>query len=82
MGASCRYRSQRPVARADGRGAAPMKRLILVLLVIPLIFVLAAKDPQGAGHLVQLVIMVGAKLLNAAATIIHDLLQGLAHNPR
>jgi hypothetical protein len=56
-----------------------MKRLILILLVIPLIIVMAAQDPQGAGHLMQFIIIVGAKLLNAVATIIHDLLKGLAH---
>jgi hypothetical protein len=51
-----------------------MKKVILILLVIPLIIVLAAKDPQGMGHLVQLIITVGAKLLNAVATLISDLL--------
>jgi hypothetical protein len=56
-----------------GRGGE-MKKVILILLVIPLIIVLAAKDPQGMGHLVQLIITVGAKLLNAVATLISDLL--------
>ncbi|HUY44749.1 MAG TPA: hypothetical protein VMV92_03345 [Streptosporangiaceae bacterium] len=51
-----------------------MKRLILIMLVIPLIIVMAARDPQGVGHLVELLITAGAKLLNAVATAISDLL--------
>jgi hypothetical protein len=55
-----------------------MKKLIVVMLVIPLIIVLAVEDPQGAGHLVQFVITVGAKLLHATATMLHSLLAGNA----
>lgn len=51
-----------------------MNKVILTLLVIPLIIVMAAKDPQAAGHLVQVIITWGAKLLNAVATLLNDLL--------
>jgi hypothetical protein len=50
-----------------------MKKLVLTLLVIPLIIVMAVQDPQGAGHLVQVVITDGAKLLDVVARFLHDL---------
>ncbi len=50
-----------------------MKKLVLTLLVIPLIIVMAVQDPQGTGHLVQVVITEGAKLLDLVARFLHDL---------
>ena len=44
--------------------------------VIPLLIRAATKDPQGVGHLVGLLAMLGAKLLNAIAIILKDLLGG------
>lgn len=51
-----------------------MNKLVLTLLVIPLIIILIAKDPVGAGHLVQWIITMGARLLNAVAALIGALL--------
>jgi hypothetical protein len=53
---------------------SPMKKLIIIVLVIPLIFVMAAKDPQAIGHFLQSVITVGAKILDTTANILNDLL--------
>jgi hypothetical protein len=51
-----------------------VKKIVLMLLVIPLLIVMAVKDPQGAGHLVQFVITLGARLLNAVASFLNSLL--------
>jgi hypothetical protein len=69
-----RHRRAESAARQAAGERRGDEEVILILLVIPLIIVLAAKDPQGMGHLVQLIITVGAKLLNAVATLISDLL--------
>lgn len=53
-----------------------MKKVVLVLLVIPLIIVVATKDPHAAGQFVQLVVTVGAKVLDAVATLISDIVGG------
>ena len=47
-----------------------MKKLIMLLLVIPLITVMATKDPQAAGKLAQGIITVGAWLLETTANIL------------
>jgi len=51
-------------------------KLLLVLLVIPLLIVMATRDPQGIAHLVEMIFTVGAKLLNATATFLDSLLGG------
>lgn len=53
-----------------------MRKLILTLLVIPLVIVLATKSPQATGHLVELLIAAGGKLLDGVATFLSDLLGG------
>ena len=53
-------------------------KLLLVLLVIPLLIVMATRDPQGIAHLVDMIFTVGAKLLNATATFLDSLLSGTA----
>jgi hypothetical protein len=58
------------VAVASGEQETAMKKLILLLLVIPLIIVLVARNPQDAGRLFEVTITAGAKLLNAVATAI------------
>ena len=50
-----------------------MNKLVIVLLVIPLLIVMATKDPQGVGHLVEIIIALGAKLLNATAVLLNHL---------
>lgn len=54
-------------------------KLLLVLLVIPLLIVIATRDPQGFAHLVEGIFTLGAKLLNATATFLDALLGGHAH---
>ncbi len=56
-----------------------MSKFVLTLLVIPLLIVMAVKDPPGVGHLVQLIITMGAKLLDVVATILNNLLNGTPH---
>lgn len=56
-----------------------MNKLVLTLLVIPLLIVMAARDPQGMGHLVQMIFTIGAKLLDGVATILNNLLGTPAH---
>lgn len=56
-----------------------MVKLLLVLLVIPLLIVIATRDPQGFAHFVEAIFTVGAKLLNATATFLDTLLGGHAH---
>jgi hypothetical protein len=53
-----------------------MRNLIVIFLLIPLIVVLVAKDPQGAGHLFEMTVTAGAKLLNAVATAISAMISG------
>jgi len=51
-----------------------VRKLILTLLVIPLMIVMVTRDPQGAGRLAELIITIGARLLNAVAVTLSDLL--------
>ena len=50
-----------------------MHKLVLILLVVPLVIVLAVRDPQGMGHLVAIIFTIGAKLLDGVATILNAL---------
>lgn len=56
-----------------------MNKVILTFLVIPLVIVMAVRDPQGMGHLAQLIITLGARLLNAVADILNTLLGSHGH---
>lgn len=56
-----------------------MKKLLVLLLVIPLIVVMATKDPSSMGKLVQLVFTVGAKLLDAVAALLTSLVRSFSH---
>jgi hypothetical protein len=57
-----------------------VKKLILFLiLVTPLILVVGAKDPQALGHLIALIFIYGAKLLNAVAEFVIHLLKYFSH---
>ena len=51
-------------------------KLLLVVLVLPLVIVMVARDPQGMAHLVELVFRLGAELLNATAYLLGSLLGG------
>ncbi len=51
-------------------------KLLVVLLVIPLLIVMAVRDPQAMAHLVEVVFNVGAKLLDAVADFLEGLLGG------
>lgn len=55
-----------------------MSKWVLVSLVIVLI-ILAARSPQGLGHLVGLIFTVAAKLLNGVSMILNALLGGQPH---
>jgi hypothetical protein len=65
---------------AAGRGSLTgsevraVNKLLLTLLVIPLVIVIAVEDPQGVAHLIELLIMGGAKLLGAVANLVVSLL--------
>ena len=56
-----------------------MNKLLLTLLVIPLLIVLAVRDPQGMAHLVEAIFTIGAKLLDGVATLLSSLLGTAAH---
>jgi hypothetical protein len=56
-----------------------VNKVILTFLVIPLVIVMAARDPQGMGHLAQRIITLGAKLLNAVAVLLNALLGSHGH---
>ncbi len=51
-------------------------KLLLIFLVIPLLIVMATRDPQGTAYLVDMIFTLGAKLLNATATFLDSLLGG------
>lgn len=55
-----------------------VNKLILLLLVVALLIVMAARDPQGIGHLVAIIFTLGAKLLDGVATILNTLVGGYA----
>jgi len=48
----------------------------LLLLLIPLLFVMSAFDPTGAGHIAQVVVTGGGELLRWTAIHIADLFRG------
>jgi len=48
----------------------------VIVLVVPLLIVVATRNPQGVAHLVEVVFSVGAMLLNGAATVLSTLLGG------
>ena len=71
-----------PGDQQPGRYRKPVSALVkvlLVLLVIPLLIVMATRDPQGVAHLVEMIFTVGAKLLSATATFLDALLGGHSH---
>lgn len=53
-----------------------MARLLVLFLIIPLVIVVATRNPQAVGHLVEAVFILGARLLNAVATLLGLLLGG------
>ena len=53
-----------------------MGKLLVIFLVIPLLIVMATRDPQGTAHLVDMIFTLGARLLNATATFLDGLLGG------
>lgn len=60
--------------KLQGRWARQMSKLIVFLLVIlPLITVMATKDPKGAGQLAQGIVMAGAWLLETTAKLLVDI---------
>ena len=56
-----------------------MGKLVLIAVVIVLLIVLAARDPQGLGHLVGLIFTLAAKLINGVSMILNALLGGQPH---
>ena len=66
-------------ARRTPELVSTVSKFVLTLLVRPLLVVMAVKDPQGMGHLVQLIITAGANLLNAVAAFLNNLLSSPAH---
>jgi len=54
----------------------PLGKLLVIFLVIPLLIVMATRDPQGTAHLVDMIFTLGARLLNATATFLDGLLGG------
>jgi len=56
-----------------------LAKLLLILLVIPLLIVMATRDPQGVAHLVEMIFTLGAKLLNGTASFLISLLGGSEH---
>jgi hypothetical protein len=51
-------------------------RVLILLLLIPLVLLMAIKAPETVGHFVAGVVIVGAKLLNAVATFLNDVIAG------
>jgi hypothetical protein len=56
-----------------------LRKLLVPLLVIPLLIVMAARDPHGMANLVAIIFTVGAKMLNATAALLSALLGGHPH---
>jgi hypothetical protein len=49
-----------------------VKKLVVLLLVIPLVIVIVVENPQAAGHVVQVIITFGARLLiDVASFFVH-----------
>ncbi len=55
------------------RGVKPMRKVVFLLLALPLLTVIATKDPRGMGHVAQAIIMLGAGLLEFTAKFLTDL---------
>ena len=58
------------------RPVRALSRLLLVLLIIPLLLAMLVRDPQAVVHMVQLVFMVGGKMLIATADLLNSLFGG------
>ncbi len=56
-----------------------VSKLVLISLVVVVLIVLAARDPQGLGHVVGLIFTLAAKLLNGVSMILNALLGGEPH---
>ena len=50
---------------------------LLILLLIPLLIVMAVKDPQTVAHLVRVIFTAGGRMLNDTAVLLNSLLDGL-----
>ncbi len=50
-----------------------MKKVGYLLLALPLLTVMATKDPRGMGQVAQAIIMIGAWLLEVTAKALVDL---------
>jgi hypothetical protein len=55
-----------------------VSKLVLTLLVIPLIIIMVARNPQVMGHLVVVVFTVCARLLDGLAALLNALTGGHA----
>jgi hypothetical protein len=53
-------------------------KLALTLLAIPLIIVMVSKDPKAAADGVASRLVLGAKLLDATANLLNEILRALA----
>jgi hypothetical protein len=53
-------------------------KLVLTFLLIPLIIVAVSKDPQAAADGVASLVLVGAKLLDATANLLTEIVRTLA----
>ncbi len=53
-----------------------MKGMILTFLVIPVILVIAVRNPEATGHFVAVIVTTGAKLLSGVADFLARLLGG------
>ena len=49
---------------------------VLIVLMVPLVIVMAIRNPLGMAHFVELILVVGAKMLNATAAFLDGLLSG------
>ena len=58
------------------RPVRALSRLLLVFLIIPLLLAMLVRDPQAVVHMVQLVFMVGGKMLIATADLLNSLFGG------
>jgi hypothetical protein len=76
-------RTHIPAARPEARGPAYTRWLALAVLCVSLLVVLllivVARDPQGMGQLVHLIITLVGKLINAITVILNTLLGSHSH---
>jgi hypothetical protein len=56
-----------------------LRKLLVAFLVIPLLIVMAARDPHGTANLVAVIFTVGARMLNDTAALLSTLLGGHPH---